>query len=108
MDTRKNEPAKEGPAPRARPRLREHLAAVAKEKPQGGRARAIVYLVVGGAALIAMVLQMLGVTKSPVAEHMEQHLRDQGRVPGAAPAKPSGSAPGEASPAPGAGEGKPR
>ena len=86
MDAKKP-PASPAPKPAApAPRLRDRLEAVAKEKPDGGRLKTLVYLALGGTVLMIAVLQMLGVLENPVAQKVREGKERRGEIPKSAPA----------------------
>jgi hypothetical protein len=64
------------PLPAGEASLKDTLAKRARAAPSGGRAKWMVWAVVGGVVLVIGLLQALGIVRSPVAERVkEEHLR---------------------------------
>ena len=67
--------------------LREH----AKKRPEGGRAKWIVWAVFAVPVIVIGILQVLGITKHPVAEQLREKKEREAR-------EHSAPAPGESQP----------
>jgi len=87
------------------PRLRDRLAEVARRGPPKSRARLWLWLIFGIPVLVVGLLQILGITSSPVADKVlrERQEREKGGSPKAAPADAPPAAPGAESPGAGMG-----
>ena len=67
------------PAPDPAPprRLGDTLGAAARKRPEGGRAKWIVWAVFAVPVLVIGILQMFGVLQNPVAEKVKERRREQ-------------------------------
>ena len=78
-------PTTERPPPR---RLGDTLGAAARKRPEGGRAKWIVWAVFAVPVLVIGILQMFGVLPNPVAEKVKARRAQQQHE---APQAPAGS-----------------
>ncbi len=61
--------------PKPGDRVRDRFEALARERPKPPRLRNIVWIVVGGSALLAAIGQVTGIVSSPVAERVKEHMQ---------------------------------
>lgn len=77
-------------------RLGDTLGAQARQKPEGGRAKWIVWAIFAVPVLVIGILQMFNVLKNPVAEKVLERRRSQQQQ--RQPERPDDPAPGPTEP----------